>query len=470
MSVDFGLRVYVHPMISNTRNLAGDSGLTIPVSYMAAIPEWHFYFGIPDEWAKLEPALEKVRAVKNVTLVPQTYFGKNRNLNNEFLDLPSLIRFADNGPCDVDIAWFFVPEVIPAWKAFGKSGYGQDEKPKKVPVIATCFNGLRQDPGKNNFATVTGQAMGFLHADYIFWECDWIRDLSLKHFSDFLNERALERIRRKSLATGQGIWRHEYEPFPPVKNEKFTIALNHKLIAQKGVDETFRVFDEFYKMVGNQFEVWVFDQSSRTYKVKDRPYVVLKDGSKRDEYLSELSKCHVLVSHSRWDAWGRSYLDCMLFGMPFLCKRDMAFIDMVYPGYEWHFSNNTEVLGYLRYFMENRDEALRVGSRLREWVLDNYTIEAVVEHWRKKSIELVADDVPPCSEDRAERILLVAKKLWDKQGPFTKMDFERAHRRLYGHGTAGDVKGNATKTRRVLLREYIDDVSKPVPTYIKRGA
>lgn len=465
-----GLRVYVHPMVSNARNLAGDSGITIPLSYIRAIPDWHFYFGIPDAWAKLERALKLFEGLDNVTLVPQTYFGTWRNLNNQFLDLPSLVGFADNGPYDVDAAWFFVPEVIPAWKALGRMGYGDGEKPKKVPVVATCFNGLRQDPRHNNFATVTGQAVGFLHADYIFWECDWIRELSFNHFSAFLNERALEQIRRKSESTGQGIWRHEYEPFPPRKNDKFTVALNHKLIAQKGVTETFHVFDEFFKMVGDQFEVWVFDQSSRVYRIKDRPYVVVKDGSKRDQYLRELAKCHVLVSHSRWDAWGRSYLDCMLFGMPFLCKRGMAFVDMVYPGYEWHFENNGELLGYLRYFMDHRDEALRVGARLREHVLENFTVEAIAGKWRKKTEELVSEDVPGCSPERAERILLVAKRLWDKQGKFTKSEFEREHARLYGYGTTGGAKGNATKTRRVLLREYEDDPTAPVPTYVKRGA
>lgn len=465
-----GLRIYVHPMVSNTRNLAGDSGITIPLSWIRLIPDWHFYFGIPDEWAKLEKALRLFEGLQNVSLVPQTYFGTWRSLNNEFLDLPSLQRFADNGPCDVDAAWIFVPEVIPAWKALGVMGYGKGEKPKKWPTLTSPFNGLRLDWRQNNESTILMQAVGMYQADAVMWEAPWHMENSLAYFAEVLNERALERIRQKSEWTGQGIFPDEYEPFPPEKNEVFTIVFNQKLIWQKGADITFRVFDELFKLVGPQFEVWVFDQSQRAGKVADRPYVRIKDGSNRREYQAQVSRCHLCVSHTRFDQWGRSYMDAAMWGAPILCKREMAWPDMLYPGYEWHFETDAECIGYIRYFMEHRDEALAVGRRLREHMLAQFTVERVASRWRRRTEALVAEDVPSCSPERRERILLVAKKLWDKQGPFTKAEFERAFARMYGHTTTGGARGNATKTRRVLLTEYEDDPTAPVPTYRKRGA
>lgn len=470
MSVDFGLRVYVHPMVSNTRNLAGDSGITIPLSWIRAIPDWHFYFGIPDEWAKLEKALELFEGLSNVTLIPQVYFGKWRGLNSQYLDLPALARFGDGGEADVDAAWIFVPECIPAWKALGYGGYPEKQRHKKVPVLTSPFNGLRRRASENSQTTILMQGVGMYQADAVMWEAPWHMECSLGYFAEYFNERALEAIRKKSEWTGQGIFPEEYEPWPPVKNEKFTIALNHKLIDQKGISQTLAVFDELYKLVGDQFEVWVFDQSQRAYRVKDRPYARLVDGSNRKRYQEALSKCHICVSHTRFDQWGRSYMDVAMWGAPILCRREMAWPEMMYPGYEWHFANDTECIAYLRYFMENRDEAFRVGIRLREHILKNFTVEAVAKKWRDRTVELVKDNVPHCSPEREERILLVAKRLWDKKGPFTKMEFEREHRRLYGFATASDVRGNSVKTRRVLLREYYDDITKPVPTYVKRGA
>ncbi len=468
------MRIYVHPMLSNTRNLAGDSGFTIPVSLMRAFPDWRFYFGMPIEWPRLERALKVLQEMPNVTVVPQRYYGTNRNLNNWQLDFEGLDRFR---PClrsvDVDCAWFFVPELVPAWKALLRHGYPDVSGGQGLaPVVTTCFNGLREERHKNDFipTTVLGQAIGFFASDEILWECPWIMEHSLAIFSTILNQKALGEIQRKSMPTGQPIMVEEYA-FPIEKNEKFTIALNHKLIEQKGVRETFEVYDRLW-MLGYEFEVWIWDTSGRGYRVGGRPYAVNKGGVSREQYLRDLSRCHVLVSHSRWDAFGRSYLDCMMLEMPFLCRKELVFPFMVGPDYEWHFEDNDQCLAYLKHFMEHRDEARVVGRRLRQYVSERFDLPVIAGIWRAKTEGLVQRNWLRCrpSPDREHKILEVAKYLYEKIGPFTKVDLEREVKRLYGHGLSDPPQGHPVKTRQALLKGgWKDDYTRDEATYSPGG-
>ena len=60
------MRIFVFPMYSNTRNLAGDSGLTIPISIIRAIPDWHFYVAFPETWSQQERGLFLFKDLPNL--------------------------------------------------------------------------------------------------------------------------------------------------------------------------------------------------------------------------------------------------------------------------------------------------------------------------------------------------------------------------------------------------------------------
>ena len=465
------MRIFVFPMYSNTRNLAGDSGLTIPISIIRAIPDWHFYVAFPETWSQQERGLFLFKDLPNVTLVPLRYFTC-RNLSNHYLDIPGLARFAETGDLEVDAAWLNVPELVPAWKAFVRQGYPLAHKRKLAPAIAHSYNGLRgwRDPTEVE-TTVLAQGVGFAAADRICWESPFHRDVTLEQLGGVLSGKALRAIEKGGDVVGLPLDVGEYD-IPIEKAERFTVAYNSKLIEQKNPRETFEVLSHFYDL-GYDFEVHVFDQSGRGYKVRDLPFVRMADGSNRDRYLKVLSRCHVTMSHTSWDLFSRAYADCLLLEMPLIAPQRCSFPFLCSPGYRYFAESSTAALGLLRHFYEHRDEARKVGRECRAWVRKNFAVENIAGWWRETTEALVRKDreavLDQCSRKRRDAILATAEKAAAKgDGSFTKMGFEKVFRRLHGYSTAGCIRGNSTKTRAVLLANgFEDDFTREEPTYVR---
>ena len=225
--------------------------------------------------------------------------------------------------------------------------------------------------------------------------------------------------------------------------------------------------------LGYDFEVLVFDQSGRGYKVRDLPFVRMLDGSNREKYLKALSRCHVIMSHTNWDLFSRAYADCLLLEMPLIAPKKCAFPFMCPPGYKYFAETADEALGLLKHFYEHRDQARKVGRECREWVRKNFSVGMVAGWWRETTEALVRKDreavLRQCSRKRRDAILATAEKVSAKNGGrFTKMEFEKAFKGLHGFGTMGCIRGNSLKTRAVLLANgFNDDFSKEQPTYVK---
>ena len=457
-------------MYSNTRNLAGDSGLTIPISLIRAIPDWHFYVAFPVSWNRQEKGLGLFKNLRNVTLIPLKYYTC-RNLSNHYLDLPGLSRFSETGDLEVDAAWMNVPELVPAWKAFQRQGYPLSQKSKLAPTIAHSYNGLRGWGDQTEVeTTIIGQAVGFYGADRIYWESPFHREVTLSQIGDLLSGKALGEIEKKGDVVGLPLNLEEYD-FPIRKAGKFTVAYNSKLISQKNPRETFEILGRFHDL-GYDFEVLVFDESGRQYKVRDLSFVRIMDGSNREAYLKALSRSHVTVSHTNWDLFSRAYTDCLLLEMPLIAPKKCAFPFMCPPGYKFFAETAEEALGLLKHFYEHRDQARKVGRECRAWVQKNFSVEKVAGWWRETTEALVRKDreavLKQCSRKRRDAILATAEKASAKNGCFTKMEFEEAFRGLHGFGTMGCIRGNSIKTRAVLLDGgYKDDFTNEIPTYVK---
>lgn len=465
------MRIFNLFMYSNTRNLAGDSGLTIPISLIRTIPEWHFYVAFPVAWNRQEKGLKLLKDLPNVTIVPMKYFTC-RNLSNHYLDLPGLSRFSETGDLEVDAAWMNVPELVPAWKAFQRQGYPLSQKAKLAPTISHSYNGLRGWGDQTEVeTTIMGQAVGFYGADRIFWESPFHREVTLSQIGGLLSGKALGEIEKKGDVVGLPLNLKEYD-FPIRKAGKFTVAYNSKLIDQKNPRETFEILGRFHDL-GYDFEVLVFDQSGRGYKVRDLPFVRMLDGSNREKYLKALSRCHVIMSHTNWDLFSRAYADCLLLEMPLIAPKKCAFPFMCPPGYKYFAETADEALGLLKHFYEHRDQARKVGRECREWVRKNFSVGMVAGWWRETTEALVRKDreavLRQCSRKRRDAILATAEKVSAKNGGrFTKMEFEKAFKGLHGFGTMGCIRGNSLKTRAVLLANgFNDDFSKEQPTYVK---
>ena len=458
-------------MFSNSRNLAGDSGLTIPVSIIRAIPDWHFYVAFPESWSRQEKGLDLLRDLPNVALIPQHFFTC-RNLSNHFLDIKALHRMSETGDLEVDAAWLNVPEVAPAWKAFVRQGYPLVSKCKQAPTIVHSYNGLRghQDTTEVE-TTIMAQAVGFYAADRIYWESPFHRDITCDQIGGVLGGHALGEIEKKGDVVGLPLKLDEYD-IPIEKNERFTIAYNSKLIEQKNPRETFEILSRFHEL-GYDFEVHVFDQSGRGYKVRDLPFVKMVDGSNRTRYLQALSRCHVTMSHTTWDLFSRAYTDCLLLEMPIIAPKKCAFPFMCPPDYRYFAETDTEALGMLRHFYDHRDEARHVGRECRKWVRKNFGVEKIAQWWRTTTEDLVRKDrkamLDQCSDKRRRAILATAERAVTRgDGRFTKTGFEKTFREMHGFGTMGCIRGNSLKTRAVLLDAgYQDDFACEVPTYMR---
>ena len=465
------MRIFVLPMYSNTRNLAGDSGLTIPISIIRTIPEWHFYVAFPERWSRQDKGLALLEGLPNVTLVPLRYFTC-RNLSNHYLDLPGLARFAETGDLEVDIAWLNVPELVPAWKAFVRQGYPLAHKRKRAPVIAHSYNGLRGWRDKTEVeTTILAQGVGFAAADRICWESPFHRDVTLEQLGALLSGKTLGEIEKRGDVVGLPLEVGQYE-IPIEKAERFTVAYNSKLIEQKRPRETFEVLARFHGL-GYDFEVLVFDQSARGFKLRAFPFVRMVDGSRRDRYLAALARCHVTISHTSWDLFSRAYADCLLLEMPIIAPRRCSFPFLCPPGYAHFAETTTDSLARLRHFYEDRENARRVGRECRAWIRERFAVATVAGWWRTITEKLVRRDresvLEQCSEKRADAILATAERACAKgDGRFTKVGFEKTFRGLHGFGTMGCIRGNSLKTRAVLLANgYEDDLSCEEPTYTR---
>ena len=471
------MRIMVYPMVSNTGNLAGDSGISIPMTHARYLLEkekesW-VYFCAPTEWGKLEEALQKFWPSEKdldrerMTLIPLRWMGKCRHCSNHFIDIEGLWNFSGSGRYEVDVFWTFVPEIVPHWKAFRKQGYSS--KDTTVPTIAEGFSGIRGDANTDLRESIISQGVGYLLSDKIFWETSYQREISLRYFLEFMSKKAVEEIRGKSEVVGCPVKVSDY-PKPKEKEERFIIAWNQKMTNQKRPEVMFEVGKRLNAM-GEDFEVWVFGEDQRKFKAErheafTRSFVM----PDRKKYLSQLSKATICLAPTIWDGWARSYVDCLLFEIPIVCERKFLFADLFPEDYPYFVDAPGDYLKLTLRALKDRREVAMWGKRLREIALKRCDVSVFSERFRQVSKELFESEIGRTNleEDRTDNLLKVAREF--AGGPFEMKEYAGiARREVLGYDPLGSgPRSDSWRFRVTMLRNgYRDMYDSPIVRYKK---
>jgi hypothetical protein len=472
------MRVLIYPMASNTANLAGDSGISIPMTHARYLTEkekesW-VYFCVPVEWGRVEEAVKKFWPSKEeeersrISLVPLRWMGRSRHLSNHFFDIEGLWEFNGSGRYEVDVMWTFVPEIVPHWKAFRRQGYSS--KDTTAPTIAQGFSGIRGDYNTDLRESIVCQGVGFLLADKAFWETTYQQEISLRYFGEFLSQKAVDDIRKKSEVVGCPVKVDTYKK-PEEKSERFVIVWNQKMTNQKRPDVFFGVTKRLNAM-GKDFEVWVFGEDQRKFKAeRHEAYTKVLATPSREEYLDNLSRGTICLAPTMWDGWARSYVDCLLMEIPIICERKFLFADLFPDDYPYFVESQGDYLKHTLRAMKDRKEVAEWGKRLREIALKRCDVSIFSERFREVSRELFESEIgrTHLEKSRTEKLLKVAREF--AGGPFEMKEYAgTARREVLGFDPLGSgPRSDSWRVRVTMLKHgYRDLYDSPVVRY-KRG-
>ena len=134
----------------------------------------------------------------------------------------------------------------------------------------------------------------------------------------------------------------ENYPQPNPETQYIKIAYNHRLQDYKNYLTTFEMLAQLWTTHKN-FRVMVTNPNAQNFsKISHYPFVEGKSIANHDQYLKELSTCHLNITNTQHETFCISALESLAFGQILVAPKAMTFPELVPPNYPYLFTNEEE--------------------------------------------------------------------------------------------------------------------------------
>jgi len=168
------------------------------------------------------------------------------------------------------------------------------------------------------------------------------------------------------------------------KFDTFTIIYNHRLQAYKNYKDTFDLLYELYRE-GLKFKAVVTGEGSRS-QLSGYPFIEFKeDLYAYEDYITYISQGHLNVTNSQYETFCITGIESMALGQVLVAPNGVTFPELVKPGYEYLFKSKIEqkekIRDLINLWYEDRKKFIELVANIKEYTLDNFTIEAFVARY-----------------------------------------------------------------------------------------
>lgn len=364
--------VLVNPMWS-VKNVNSDSCYyvirTIVEKFIELYPD--YYFIIPFPVSKgFNYYRDGFFDNRNILRIPKRY-PLSKKQNN--MDFDSTFYMDINKKYGVSIIWNHIPEVG------GHLRYLLDCFTWHWIVVNQHHYIIHKSlpyPIDSSMQYVYMQLVGDQMVDWNLFNSNHCLKMTLDNIQAYLPN--LEKsILEKSQVLHFGLIDPVYmEKHRKPKNKEFTFVYNHRLQNYKQWRTTFALFDELYK-AKFKFKVLVTLGAGKNYNaVNQKPYVILKELPTKEQYLEELSRCHVNTFNSLHETFCISILESMFYNIPCIVPNSTTMPELLGENNPQLFNNQKEQKSMLIDLMKNPKRIKKYGdynhNRAKEFSLEKY--------------------------------------------------------------------------------------------------
>lgn len=240
----------------------------------------------------------------------------------------------------------------------------------------------------DDHVTEASQALAYALSTPVFWS-EHERDLALSLVRRWLAPALVDEVLRRSFLIRPAPPFEALEPLAAARRdrqrEKFTLFYGARFSPYKRVPNVAEAFDYIFA-AGHAVDVVMTTPTGKlkTYRYFDRrryPYVDLRCGVGRDEYLGIAATCHAfVVMSSSESALPAGFLEQLYLGLGGVLPDSRWAREGVPEWYPYFFRRQPEAIAWLEVMERRWSETGSVWApgeleRLREWMRERYTPE-----------------------------------------------------------------------------------------------
>jgi len=326
--------ILVSPMFSNYRNLNADSCYVFIKNVITEIikkePKWYFILLWPREGFKYyDDGFFNNPQVKRIPIdIPQRKMDSVVHFN--ILYWRKLFRLFTP-----DIIWNHIPEQGHLFKNLYTGFDIEMSGPKIINQHHYIIHPTLPYP-IDTYRAVQFQSMGSFLVDMNLFNSDYC----YKMFCDVKQEILATNIRVPYRIIKFALIPENY-PEPNPETQFIKIAYNHRLQDYKNYLTTFEMLAQLWTTYKN-FRVLVTNPNASNFnKLLAYPFVDGKAFSKHEDYLKELSTCHLNITNSQHETFCISALESLAFGQILVAPRAITFPELV-PKEDYPYLFSTE--------------------------------------------------------------------------------------------------------------------------------
>lgn len=328
--------IFINPMFSNYRNLNGDSCYIVIKNIIEPVlklrPDYHFVIAWP----------------KDGFVYSDDGFFKHKNIHRVPIEIPkrkmdSVVHFNMNYWRKVfemytpDIIWNHVPEV---GHLFNNLYTGFDVEMTK-PIVFNQHHYVIHHTLPypiDAYRPIQFQQLGSFMVNLNLFNSDYCKSM----FDDNVKEFMSPTVHYPYEIVKFAFIGDDYPEPQPAKGI-VKIIYNHRLQDYKNYLETFELLAQLWTTYKN-FKVIVTNPNGSNFsKLAQYPFVEGKSITSHEDYLKELSTCHLNITNSQHETFCISALESLAFGQILVAPKAITFPELVpKKDYPYLFNNEEE--------------------------------------------------------------------------------------------------------------------------------
>lgn len=378
--------ILVNPMLSNYRNLNGDSCYIfikkVVTGLLKKYPDYYFLIPWPHKESGFTYTTDGFFNHPHIIRLPMEMPQRKMDMVVNFPITYWRKLFKIFTP---DVVWNHIPEIGHLFKNIYTSF---DEKTTSLVVFNqhhyVIHPTLPYPIGP--YKAVQFQSYGSYLVDLNIFNSDYCKSM----FDDIVRPFGEAKNIKYEIVKFALIENDYPEPTP---DKEIRIAYNHRLQDYKNYLDTFETLDMLYKN-GHKFKVMVTNPNASNFnKLVNYPFVEGMQIANHSEYLKELGRCHINTINSQHETFCISALESLAFGQVLVAPRAITFPELVSPDYKYLFNNEEEQYKMLSELIKNPALLDAERPKIRQYTKENYGVDKFVDKYHQLFTDYSVNDI-----------------------------------------------------------------------------
>lgn len=436
------MQVLFYPMLSQAMHVNGDSGYVfmrkIVTEVLRQRPDWRFIIPFPSnrEWTYYKDGFfDDPRIIRVPILLPEGKVHNSVQYDSGYWQV-----LVDKFPPDV--IWTQVVEIAHLLK-YARDCYEDRARPV---IIAqhhyVVHKSLPYPVDTQQPHVMIVQLIAALMADINVFNseyCRWMLDDNIRRLLPTI-KYAGEVVRYGLVDPSQFDSRQSSEPY-----QQPTAIYNHRLQHYKRPEVTFEAFGSIHSRHPDFRVIATANNARGADTLRRYPFVTTRAQLGYDDYLTELSRCHINVSHSTHETFCQAAMESLAYGHWLVAPKRVTFPELVPNGYPFLFERDGEAEGMVDHIINNGwwhpDHPKR--KQLQNYTRDTYAIQQYAASYitliEAMNAWFYMDTMKPQTVAKIAKLHEVAQATGRRRIPLHEMRraMERAH---LGHQAMNPIK------------------------------